>query len=187
MSCFVVPDFHINALVNWGARAGAVKGISLDALAHMLACANRAAFSERYAGRYDSELVPFAGLDRLAGTDLAPVAIVKACDCLGYQAGDWSTWDDSEPAAHLAAIRAAAFARCNGGQYLPGQDAYSLPGYSAAPWCLDEPEPEPVDLVAARLAAALADLSAPELAAIRSAMVAIAADRRAAELARGAA
>lgn len=52
---------------------------------------------------------------------------------------------------------------------------------------LDEPEPEPVDQVADRLAAALADLTEPELAAIRSAMVAIAAARRPADLARGAA
>jgi hypothetical protein len=50
-----------------------------------------------------------------------------------------------------------------------------------------ETEPEPVDLVADRLAAALGDMSEPELAAIRSALVAVAADRRAAELARGAA
>ncbi len=196
MSCFVVPDFHINALVNWGHRQGAILGISPDALAHMLACANRAAFSERYAGRYDSELVPFAGLDRLAGADLAPVAIVKACDCLDYQCSDWSSWSGigSEPAAHLAAIRAAALALALAGHGIAaGPNAggldygRELPGYDAAAWCLDEPEPEPVALVADRLAAALADLSVPELAAIRSAMVAIAADRRAAELARGAA
>jgi hypothetical protein len=186
MSCFVVPDFHINALVNWGARAGAVKGISPDALAHMLACANRAAFSERYAGRYDSELVPFAGLDRLAGADLAPVAIVKACDCLDYQASDWSTWNDSDAFGYLVAIRRAAVALADPAGN-PSAIGRGLAGYDAAAWCLDEPEPEPVDLVADRLAAALADLSEPELAAIRSAMVAIAADRRAAELARGAA
>jgi hypothetical protein len=137
MSCFVVPDFHVNALVNWGHRQGAILGISPDALAHMLACANRAAFSERYAGRYDSELVPFAGLDRLAGADLAPVAIVKACDCLDYQCSDWSSWSGigSEPAAHLAAIRAAALAACG----WPWPTNYP-PGYDAAAWCLDEPE-----------------------------------------------
>jgi hypothetical protein len=50
-----------------------------------------------------------------------------------------------------------------------------------------EPEPEPIDLVADRLAAALGDMSEPELAAIRSALVAVAADRRAADLAEGAA
>jgi hypothetical protein len=185
MSCFVVPDFHVNALVNWGHRQGAILGISPDALAHELASANRSAFSSRYLGRYDSELVPFGGLDRSAGVDLAPVAIVKACDCLAYQASDWTCWDRSDVAAHLAAIRAAAQAACLGGRY--HAKPWPLPGYDAAAWCLDEPEPEPVDLVADRLAAALADLSEPELAAIRSALVAVAADRRAAELARGAA
>jgi hypothetical protein len=183
MSCFVVPDFHVSALVAYAIRSDILPDVvSPDALAHELASANRAAFSERYAGRYDSELVPFGGLDRSAGADLAPVAIVKACDCLAYQASDWTPWDRSDVAAHLAAIRTAALAACLG-----GSSTDYPPGYDAAAWCLDEPEPEPVDLVADRLAAALADMSAPELAAIRSAMVAIAADRRAAELARGAA
>jgi len=186
MSCFVVNDYHISALVAWGLRAGAIPAaVSADAVAHELAAANRAAFAERYAGRYDSELVPFGGLDRSAGQDLAPVAIVKACDCLAYQASDWSAWDSSEAAAHLAAIRAAALARCLGGRYLPDTEARTLPGYDLAAWEL--PEPEPIDLVADRLAAALGDMSEPELAAIRSALVAVAADRRAAELARGAA
>jgi len=145
MSCFVVPDFHINALVNWGHRQGAIVGISPDALAHMLACANRAAFSERYAGRYDSELAPFGGLDRSAGAELAPVAIVKACDCFEYQASDWPAWRESEAAAHLAAIRATAQAACLAGRYFP-EPRHDLPGYESAPWCLDEPAPEP-DLV----------------------------------------
>ena len=186
MSCFVVSDFHVSALVAWGHRHGAIVGISPDALAHELASANRSGFSYRYAGRYDSELVPFGGLDRSAGADLAPVAIVKACDCLAYQASEWTCWDRSDTAAHLAAIRAAAQAACLAGRYHP-EPRHDLPGYDAAAWCLDEPEPEPVDLVADRLAAALGDMSEPELAAIRSALVAVAADRRAAELARGAA
>jgi hypothetical protein len=186
MSCFVVPDFHVNALVAWGLRHGAIVGISPDALAHELASANRSAFSSRYLGRYDSELAPFGGLDRSAGADLAPVAIVKACDCLAYQASDWTCWDRSDVAAHLAAIRAAAQAACLAGRYHP-EPRHDLPGYDAAAWCLDDPEPEPVDLVADRLAAALGDMSEPELAAIRAALVAVAADRRAAELARGAA
>jgi hypothetical protein len=183
MSCFVVPDFHVSALVAYAIRAGVVPdAMSPDALAHELASANRSGFSYRYAGRYDSELVPFGGLDRSAGADLAPVAIVKACDCLAYQASDWTCWDRSDAAAHLAAIRSAALTACG----WPWSTNYP-PGYDAAAWCLDEPEPEPVDLVADRLAAALGDMSEPELAAIRSALVAVAADRRAAELARGAA
>jgi len=161
MSCFVVSDFHVSALVAYAIRAGVIPdAVSPDALAHELASANRAAFAERYEGRYQDEISPFGGLDRSAGADLAPVAIVKACDCLDYQAGDWSAWGASEAAAHLAAIRATAQAACLAGRYYP-EPRHDLPGYESAPWSLDEPEPEPVDLVAA--------------------------DRRAAELARGAA
>jgi hypothetical protein len=192
MSCFVVNDYHVNALVAWGLRHGAIVGISPDALAHMLACANRAAYAERYQG---DQVEPFEGFDRSVDpSHLAPVAIVKACDCLDYQCSDWSSWSGigSEPAAHLAAIRAAALAMAMAGHGIAaGPNAggldygRELPGYDAAAWHLDEPEP--VDLVADRLAAALGDMTEPELAAIRSAMVAIAAARRAADLARGAA
>jgi hypothetical protein len=170
MSCFVVSDFHISALVNWGARAGAILGTSPDALAHELASANRSAFSSRYLGRYDSELVPFGGLDRSAGADLAPVAIVKACDCLEYQASEWTCWDRSDAAAHLAAIRAAAQAACLGGRY--HAKPWPLPGYDAAAWTLDAPEPEPVAPVADRLAATLASMPEHEVNAIRSALAA---------------
>lgn len=147
MSCFVVNDYHVSALVAWALRRELLPfGVSPDALAHELASANRAAYSERYAGRYDSDLSPFGGLDRLAGLDLdtgrdlAPVAVVKACDCLTYQACDWSGWDESEAAAHLAAIRAAALAMVNGGRYLPNVGGRDLPGYDAAAWELAEPE-----------------------------------------------
>ncbi len=140
MSCFVVNDYHVSALVAWGARAGVLPdAVSPDALAHELAAANRAAYSERYAGRYDSELAPFGGLDRSAGAELAPVAIVKAADCLAYQACDWSAWDESEAAAHLAAIRATAQAQCLAGRYYP-EPRHDLPGYDAAAWELAEPE-----------------------------------------------
>ena len=210
MSCFVVNDYHVNALVAWGLRHGAIVGISPDALAHMLACANRAAYAERYQG---DQVEPFEGFDRSVDpSHLVPVAVVKACDCLDYQCSDWSTWYGSEPSAHLAVIRARAVSLAylgaaslggSGGGLDYGRE---LPGYDAAAWHLDEPEPadqadqaadrlaaalddmsDPIDQVADRLAAALGDMTEPELAAIRSAMVAIAADRRAAELARGAA
>jgi hypothetical protein len=190
MSCIVLSDYHVSALVAWAVAHGVDLDTSPDAVAHMLAGANRRAFSDRYAGRYDSELVPFGGLDRSAGVDLAPVAIVKACDCLDYQASDWSRWTDSDAFGYMCTIRRAAVALADpaGNPSAPGR---SLAGYDAAAWTLDEPEPEPeprpIDGVADRLAAALADLSEPELAAIRSALVAVAAERRAAELARGAA
>ena len=179
MSCFVVNDYHVSALVAWGLRHGAIVGISPDALAHELASANRSAFSERYAGRYQDDVAPFGGLDRSAGADLAPVAIVKACDCLDYQASDWSAWYGSEPSAHLAVIRARAVSLAyfgavplggSGGGLDYGRE---LPGYDAAAWALDEPEPEPVDPVAARLAATLASMPEHEVAALRSALAAM--------------
>ena len=92
MSCFIVPDFHVSALVSWAVAHGVDLDASPDAVAHVLASANRRAYSERYQGRHDSDVVPFGGLDRSAGADLVPVAIVKACACLDYQAGDWSRW-----------------------------------------------------------------------------------------------
>jgi hypothetical protein len=178
MSCFVVSDYHVSAIVAWAIRHQALVGISADALAHELASANRAAFAERYAGGRSTSWEPYLGLDRSAGADLAPVAIVKACDCLAYQASDWTGWDASEAAAHLAAIRAAALHRATGGIWRDDMRAHRLPGYDAADWCLDEPdqaEPEPVrvDLVADRLAAVLADMSETEADAIRAALAAV--------------
>ena len=183
MSCFVVPDFHVSALVSWAVAHGVDLDASPDAVAHMLASANRRAFSERYAGRYDSELVPFGGLDRSAGVDLAPVAIVKACDCLDYQASDWPRWDDSDACGYLVAIRRAAVAAAHLAAYQAAPDAYkytpdpsgrALPGYDTAAWCLDEPEtwaPDPV-LAAHRLAATLASMPEHEVNAIRAALAA---------------
>lgn len=140
MSCFVVDNYHVSALVSWAISHGVPLGVSPDAVAHELASANRAAFAERYEGRYQDEVAPFDGLDRVDVSHLAPVAIVKACDCLEYQASDWSSWRESEPAAHLAAIRAAALAMATGGRYLPDAAAYDLPGYHAAAWDLAAPE-----------------------------------------------
>jgi hypothetical protein len=169
MSCFVVSDYHVSALVAWAIRQGVTFDASPDAVAHMLASANRCAFSDRYAGRFDAELLPFGGLDRSAGAELLPVAIVKACDCLDYQASDWSRWDDSDAFGYMVAIRRAAVALADpAGVATSGR---ALPGYDAAPWSLDEPEP--VDLAAER-DRRLAALDYPdhELAAIRAALAA---------------
>ena len=177
MSCFVVSDYHVSALVAWAIRQGLDLDASPDAVAHVLASANRRAYSERYAGRYDSELVAFGGLDRSAGADLVPVAIVKACDCLDYQASDWSRWDDSDASGYLAVIRRAAVTLAD-----PAAAAASgraLPGYHAAAWELHEPDTWAPDLVAAGHEAAerdrrLATLDYPEheIEAIRAALAA---------------
>jgi hypothetical protein len=166
MSCFVVNDYHVSALVAWAIRQGLDMDASPDSVAHALASANRRAYSERYQGRYDSELVAFGGLDRSAGADLAPVAIVKACDCLDYQASDWSRWNDSDAFGYLVAIRRAAVALADPAAVAASGRA--LPGYDSAPWCLDKPD------AAAERDRRLATLDYPdhELAAIRSALAA---------------
>ena len=168
MSCFIVSDYHVSALVAWAIRADVLPdAVSPDAVAHELASANRAAFNERYGGRYQMEFEPFAGLDRSAGAELLPVAIVKACDCLDYQASDWSSWDGSDANRHLVAIRRAAVALA---KWPAGASTNSraLPGYDAAPWHLDEPD------AAAERDRRLAALDYPEheLAAIRAALAA---------------
>jgi hypothetical protein len=153
MSCFVVSDYHVSALVAWAIRAGVTFDASPDALAHELATSNRAAFAERYAGRYQDEVAPFGGLDYSAGLDLAPVAIVKACDCLAYQCSDWSAWEQSDACLDLGEIRQVAM-QLTRGPWSPAEpdDGRPLPGYDAAAWTLDAPEPEPEPDPAAELA-----------------------------------
>jgi len=170
MSCFVVSDFHVSAIVAWAVDKGVPLDDSPDAVALGLAAANRAAFSERYQGRYGA--LPFGGFDRSAALGLQPVEIIKACDCLDYQCSDWSAWDLCDASEDLALIRDVAVQLVHG----PWSVAYGpaeargreLPGYVEAAWCLERTEP--ADLTADRLAAALAGMSAPELAAIRAAL-----------------
>jgi hypothetical protein len=173
MSCFVVSDFHVSALVAWAVDKGVPLDDSPDAVALGLAAANRAAFSERYQGRYGA--LPFGGFDRSASLGLQPVEIIKACDCLAYQCSDWSAWDLCDAADDLGLIRDVAVQLVIGPWSIGDNPRYDdkgenreLPGYAEAAWCLERPEP--VDLAADRLAAALAGMSAPELAAIRAAL-----------------
>ena len=181
MSCFVVSDHHVSALVAWAVAYGADLDLSPDALAHELASANRAAFNERYAGRYQSEVAPFGGFNRSVDlADLAPVAIVKACDCLAYQCSDWTAWDRSDLALDLAEIRSVAVQLARG-PWSPGEpdDPSELPGYHAAAWELHEPATWAPDLVAAGHELAerdrrLAEMDYPEheIEAIRAALAA---------------
>lgn len=172
MSCFVVSDFHVSALVAWAVDKGVPLDDTPDAVALGLAAANRAAFSERYDNRYQA--LPFGAFDRSAALALQPVEIIKACDCLSYQCSDWSAWDLSDASEDLALIRDVAVQLVIGPwsiEYTPAEaKGRELPGYDAAAWCLERPDP--VDLAADRLAVALAGMTAPELAAIRAALAA---------------
>lgn len=138
MSCFVVTPYHVNAIVSWAVHRDCLAGLSPDALAFELYTSNAHAFSERYQGRYDSETEAWPGFELVP--QLGPVAIVKACDCLDYQASDWTGWRDSHAAACLAGIRAACLVALGvdlGRMLNDGDAVRHLPGYDLAAWCLE--------------------------------------------------
>jgi len=128
MSCFIVNDYHVNALVTWAALQRVPLDYSAPVAAELLAAANRRAFAQRYEGRYQDESPAFGGYQAVDVSELLPVGIVKACDCLAYQSSDWTGWDASEAAELLRAIRSAACCMVKGPQF------HRLPGYEAAAW-----------------------------------------------------
>jgi hypothetical protein len=124
MSCFVVPDFHIDALVSWAIanHAGAfIGGLTPAALARELHCANCVAYRERY-GDDVGESYTFTMRPEVHA--MPPVQIIKACDCLDYQCGDWTDYPGSIAERAVEQIRRTA--------------TYALPGYRAAAWTLEE-------------------------------------------------
>lgn len=124
MSCFVVPDYHVDVLVSWAVLHKApafFDGLGPRTLAAVLAEANRAAYRERY-GEQPEPAVPYQCPDARA---LSAVQVVKACDCLEYQCSDWSEWRGSPAERALARIREHAV-------------RLGLPGYESADWVLDE-------------------------------------------------
>lgn len=140
MSCFVVSDFHINALVSWAESQRLDLDYSPAVAAELLAVANRRAYSERYRGETSD---PFGGYRREDIGEAVPVEILKACRCLEYQASDWGAWDASEAARVLRIIEEAAMrelAEVYGRPAVHDNGGRNLPGYDAAAWELRDPE-----------------------------------------------
>ena len=123
MSCFVVPEYHIDALVSWAADHGApafIEGLTPRGLAAELYLANCTAYRERYGETVFDNYI----LTRRDALVLSPVGVIKACDCLAYQCSDWSGWSESVAARALDRIREHAIRH--------------LPGYQDAAWTLDK-------------------------------------------------
>lgn len=136
MSCFIVPDAHVSAIAAFAIHNEVCLDDAPGAIAQSFADANRAAYSERYHSPHPDEVAQYRGLDRTADAGLAPVAIVKACDCLDYQCSDWTGWTDSPAARHLRAIRRVAAALAD--PYNSARDTCrELSGYEAAAWVLE--------------------------------------------------
>ncbi len=123
MSCFVVPDFHIDTLVSWAVAHKApafFTGVDPRELARMLHAANVVAVNYRYGHGETPEYV-FSFRD---ARNVSPVQILKACDCFEYQCDGDPTWANSHAARALEAIRGTA--------------TRALPGYDEAAWTLDQ-------------------------------------------------
>lgn len=123
MSCFVVSDYHVDALVSW-AEIHNSSGLRLfgdaPALAAALAAANRAAYKDRYGEEGDTKPAYIPRDVRR----MSPVQVLKACNCLDYQCSDWTLWEHSISRRALDIIKDLAVSR--------------LPGYDEADWALDE-------------------------------------------------
>lgn len=124
MSCFVVPDYHIDVLVSWSIANHApafIDGLTPRTLAAELWVANATAYNARY-GEVVGESYSFTMRPEAHSID--PVQILKACDCLEYQCSDWPNYEGSVAERILRRIRDRAIA--------------CLPGYRAAAWTLEE-------------------------------------------------
>jgi hypothetical protein len=124
MSCFVVPDFHIDALVSWAVANGAaafIDNLTPRELAAELHLANCAAYRERYGEDPGEGYTFFMRPDVHA---MPAVQVLKAVACLDYQCSDWSKYEGSVAERALARIKDHAIAY--------------IPGYRAAAWTLEE-------------------------------------------------
>lgn len=124
MSCFVVPDFHIDALVSWAIANHAsafIDGLDPRGLAAELWLANATAYNCRYGEVVDGS---YSFTMRPEVRTMPAVQILKACDCLAYQCSDWPGFEGSVADRALGRIKDRAVAL--------------VPGYSTAAWALEE-------------------------------------------------
>jgi hypothetical protein len=124
MSCFVVPDFHIDALVSWAIANHAsafIDGLTPRELAGNLHRANCFAYRERY-GEDVGESYTYTY--RPAAHAMPAAQVLKACNCLEYQCSDWTDYPGSLAQRALERIREHAITL--------------VPGYRTAAWTLEE-------------------------------------------------
>lgn len=126
MSCFIVPDFHIDALVSWAVANHAsafIDGRTPWELAAEMHRANCFAYGERY-GELVGEEYRYTFRPEVHAMPAAQV--LKAVACLEYQCSDWTNYPGSVAQRALERIRDHAITL--------------VPGYRAAAWTLEERE-----------------------------------------------
>lgn len=130
MSAFIVNEYHIARLVEYGERKGLryywketstpMNGNG-QTIFSKLVIANYASVNHRYEentppmpGKYECDF----------DCVLSPVQVIKACDCFDYQSCEVEEYKDTEAANIINAIRDRAIS--------------SLPGYEDAEWEIKE-------------------------------------------------
>jgi len=135
MSAFHVGEYHVNALLSWArtanmtirirqsGRSTAYETRDDDAcrlLGEILNAENQRSVNARY---QTTDMPPdYAWRFLPEYRSVAPVAIIKACDCFEYQLAEFDGWEQSDAYRIIDAIRSRAIR--------------TLPGYDAAPWAL---------------------------------------------------
>jgi hypothetical protein len=135
MSAFIVPAYHVNALVSWAADRHGHRAVSYvfvgrrrdvrgapARVASVLYAENVRSVNARY---NEAERADGFRYKRVSTSHLKPADIVNACNCLDYQSCETSDWRETEARAIVDAIRDEAVRDlCEG----------------SAVWCLDAPE-----------------------------------------------
>ena len=135
MSAYLVPDYHINALVSWAATrhgsnavsyywAGSRRDVRANPkrIASVLYAENVRSVNARY-----SECDPAHGfVFKQVPNMLNPIDVIKGCHGYSYQACEAEGWEDSEAFAIIQGIEQSAIR--------------SLPGYDESnAWCISGP------------------------------------------------
>lgn len=136
MSAYLVPDYHINALVSWAAGRHGSNAVSYywngkrrdvrgdeKRIASVLYAENVRSVNARY-----READPAHGFvfKRVANV-LNPIDVIKGCHGYSYQACEAEGWEESEAFAIIAGIERSAIR--------------ALPGYEESnAWCIGGPE-----------------------------------------------
>lgn len=136
MSAYLVPDYHINALVSWAASRHGSNAVSYywggkhrevrndeKRIASVLFAENVRSVNARYKAADPAHGFVFKRVVNV----LNPIDVIKGCHGYGYQACEAEGYEESEAFAIVAAIAQSAIR--------------SLPGYEESnAWCIDGPE-----------------------------------------------
>lgn len=129
MSCYIVPDKHLSAIIRWACvnniKAAYTRGDYLyrpgleQEAVNLLHAANVKSVNERY-----NETTPEGGaVYDIGAPSLRPIDVIKACDGLAYQCDEWGDFEGSDAQRLIRDIQSAAIRK--------------LPGYDAAPWSIE--------------------------------------------------